>query len=1324
MACMDFTETLEFFGGSIFGEECRGDFSSIQSRIDDLQREADSSLPGTSNLDAKIIFLRAIFGLLIGNNAEASSSLFKLCDPAREFSITWKLRAFAYLNLFVAWWRFPPMLRFPIELGSFAGQLFAMQTGYFKNRQNLHDTLVQRLGEGTGLDQFERKVLLLLSSVSLHLSTEGTQHPSFPKTLGQPVPAVESDWSRIVRSLQLESVAVGCPEIARYLSRNLLEIEIARGAPDLDEKFRCLRDEYSTAEDWAGLASIYVLYADRILSPPFSSPLSLNLIATDSSNATIGNQKWDAIEASMWLNDDAMAQDHYLRAFENFERAGASRGCAAVQLRRGCIKHASALKASIQSPKWYEEIQAANHYFRMAHELFGQDIQNQHLVSTHKILLGITSGQGQDLVSHARLIGSSAFQNANPTVAQFCGLLMMRFGHRQWLDHSRSSIAFRCYECALGCFSSLQDQYLTLLATTSQLELHTYLSDHSQARALTEMVVPQFRVLLSTLKPFKDENLDQFRMWVKNLAIDFPPHIFHSYYYTRDLNALERWKEEVDRLENGESVELGTLLDRPDITNFLHDHGHQVESFSTLERQRRGDNVRLYQYYVADIESQAAFQEFDVDKAEDLLKALTVKIDSGIADILSTYTYTRLGDYEKARRVLDRIPNAILLNETVKQGISSNYTWSRSTAGSYFWSPNSVETALNVCVQAQHWVKAEQILKRIQTVSTSFLDIKGLDREGDMWHRLLHAGLISEHSDNLDEAFQLLLSSADVAERRRQGTTGEDARRASFFTLDSGEVFQGLARIALRFATSEESSPQDSPSSRRFGLRGKTWPEQALIFMEQGKARALLDSMMATRSQEKTDGLKSGASWAYKKRLYLDLLAVPAESRSDSEKAELQILERDLIIGQDIISELQSSDLLFDAATRPQTDLGAHYRVIPPNAAVIEFGFSQQGLIIFCIVSSGIRSTRQSKMTFIEARRIVFKYLKEVATEPSNKSSDRTKRLENLSRQLSDALLAPVTEDIHDKSHIIFIPSQPALVFPFSALLYDGKPLFLSKAVSQAPSLATLSKLLQKPHTIVSPKVSALAKPGTMKAGAKEPPLKMAGIEAITLGHTFNRSPTDVKNMSSADFRTVLSDSDIVHLSTHGHTDPRSPWQAWISLRERFRVVDLTSVACGASMVFFGACLSGLGKATIGNDVTGFSHSMLSSGASVYLGAVWRVDDVSTMLLVVLFYRGLAKGAGDVSVAEYWRRAQVSLYHKTLEELKALLDDILGGLDAAHAAGFEPEKFVKKGKAHLRNARDHLEMDPRDPFTWAPFIIIGNGNLRFDMRRETKAVGS
>ena len=1328
---MDLQEVLEFFDGGLFAEEYRGDLALIRSRIDDLQREADIQPPETSDLQAKVLLLRAILSLLIGDNAEASNLLFRICEPLGGFAQSWQLRSFAYLSLVIAWSRFPPILRFRAEVGSFAGELFAIQSGYAKNTQKIRDTLLQRFADGTETHQFERKMLLIFSSISLNMHIDTALHPSYPSNRSQSDATNRHDWSELVLSLQLEASASKCPKIERYLSRILLQVDIVRGASDLDDKFNYLINKCSSAQDWAGLASIYVLNADRILSPPFSSPLSLNLIAIDSANATIRNTQWDAVEASIWLNDDAKAQNHYARAIKYFEQTQAFRGCAAVHLRRGCIKHANALKATIKSSEWRNEIHAADYHLTKARELFGQDTQNQWLVSTHMIMLDITSGRAQDLVSRARLIGLSAVQNGNPIMAQFCGLLMMRFGQRQWLDYSRSKIAFWSYECALGFFESLQNQYLTFLATTSQLELYTILSNHAQSRALAEKVVPQFRGLLALFRSVKYESSynDLISGVVANLVIDFSPHVFRSYYYARDLSAMRRWREEIKLLENDTTLKLGSRLDRPEITDFLHRHGCQAENFSAVEHQRQEDMDRIYQYYVADIESQVAFEGFDVDKAEDILKCLqvqfsykehTVNDSLEMVDLLLINTYNRLGDHEQARQALGRIPDAILLNETVKQANSSDYTWSRKLPSLYVWSPASAENALGLSVQAQHWAKAERVMKRIQSASSSFLDIKSLDRDGDMWHRLLYAGLLAENLKTSEEALHLLLSSADVAEKRRQSTAGEDARRGSYFTSDSGELFQALTRVALRLAAFNESSPCESPLSEKFALVGKTWSEQALIFMEQGKARALLDSMLATRSRLETEGLNSAGSWLYKKRLYFDLLAIPAETRSDSETAELQTLEADLKRFGDLTSELQSSDLLFDAATQPQTKLEAHYSCIPQDAAVIEFGFSQQGLIVFCLASSGIRSIWQSKMTFVEARRVVFRYLTEVATQPLHRSADHTRKLAALSRQLSDELLAPVVKDIRDKSHVIFVPSQPALVFPFSALLYEGKPLFLSKAVSQAPSLATLSNLVRNSRIVVAPILSALAKPGSMKAGAKEAPLKMAGIEALTLGQTFGRAPMDVKNMSSDKFKDILSNSDIVHLSTHGHTDPRSPWQAWISLRDRFRVVDLTSVSCRASMVFFGACLSGLGKATIGNDVTGFSHSMLSSGALVYLGALWRVDDISTMLLVVIFYRDIAKSAGDIPVAEYWRRAQVSLYNKSLEEVKELIDDVLRGLDAAQAAGLEPEKFVKKGRAHLRNARDHLEMDPRDPFSWAPFIVVGNGDLRFDMRAEPK----
>ena len=61
------------------------------------------------------------------------------------------------------------------------------------------------------------------------------------------------------------------------------------------------------------------------------------------------------------------------------------------------------------------------------------------------------------------------------------------------------------------------------------------------------------------------------------------------------------------------------------------------------------------------------------------------------------------------------------------------------------------------------------------------------------------------------------------------------------------------------------------------------------------------------------------------------------------------------------------------------------------------------------------------------------------------------------------------------------------------------------------------------------------------------------------------------------------------------------------------------------------------------------------------------------------------------------------------------MDDVLRGSDAAQAADFEPERIVKKCKVHLRNAKGYLEMDLRDPFTCTPFVIVGNGDLGFEL---------
>ena len=79
-----------------------------------------------------------------------------------------------------------------------------------------------------------------------------------------------------------------------------------------------------------------------------------------------------------------------------------------------------------------------------------------------------------------------------------------------------------------------------------------------------------------------------------------------------------------------------------------------------------------------------------------------------------------------------------------------------------------------------------------------------------------------------------------------------------------------------------------------------------------------------------------------------------------------------------------------------------------------------------------------------------------------------------------------------------------------------------------------------------------------------------------------------------------------------------------------------------------------------------------------------------------------------------WRRAQCASYGKSVQKVKGVMSGIFHELDQARSVGYDPNKFVKKGLLHLRNARNHLDMDTLDPFTWAPFVIIGNGDRRLN----------
>lgn len=55
----------------------------------------------------------------------------------------------------------------------------------------------------------------------------------------------------------------------------------------------------------------------------------------------------------------------------------------------------------------------------------------------------------------------------------------------------------------------------------------------------------------------------------------------------------------------------------------------------------------------------------------------------------------------------------------------------------------------------------------------------------------------------------------------------------------------------------------------------------------------------------------------------------------------------------------------------------------------------------------------------------------------------------------------------------------------------------------------------------------------------------------------------------------------------------------------------------------------------IGNDVLGFSRAVLEAGTTAYMGALWMIDDVATMIVRVLFYGNMWERRSEgLAVAE------------------------------------------------------------------------------------------
>jgi hypothetical protein len=273
----------------------------------------------------------------------------------------------------------------------------------------------------------------------------------------------------------------------------------------------------------------------------------------------------------------------------------------------------------------------------------------------------------------------------------------------------------------------------------------------------------------------------------------------------------------------------------------------------------------------------------------------------------------------------------------------------------------------------------------------------------------------------LKKSLSELRESCDLAEAHRYEIEDADARMYSFGLLDVNVCFSTAARICTRLWALKE--PCDAGS----------WAMQALSFIERGKARSLLDALSTWDDTFPSDLKNAVRSFG--------------EDIAESSLATNQI-------GRDLDDER----------------LCRITKTLPDTTLVVVISYSDEGITILTVRKTELGPPIWVEVEWMEVVNSVESYLANIQIDPSKERTHETKKqLRKCVEKLSSLIIAPLTTEIKDAEDLIFIPSGCLFRFPFSALEFNGEPMFMhDKSTVIYPSLAVFEVLFKRSECLTS----------------------------------------------------------------------------------------------------------------------------------------------------------------------------------------------------------------------------------------------------------------
>ena len=306
--------------------------------------------------------------------------------------------------------------------------------------------------------------------------------------------------------------------------------------------------------------------------------------------------------------------------------------------------------------------------------------------------------------------------------------------------------------------------------------------------------------------------------------------------------------------------------------------------------------------------------------------------------------------------------------------------------------------------------------------------------------------------------------------------------------------------------------------------------------------------------------------------------------------------------------------------------------------------------------------------------------------------------------KLAAVLLAPWYQEQASPaaSHLIVVPDGRLAYLPFEMLPLPDKRLLADHlTVSYAPSLSTLIWLHARPVSTAPSVFVAFADPVISQSPADHPAalLLPAGHQLSPLPGTRGEAQAIARLFGADGVAFVGPDNTarrvrdaapryrIQHWATHSLLDEVDPDFSGLVVSpsagqapdseaadDLVTVYDLARLSLQADLVVCSACQTGLGTVRAGEGTIGMSKALLSAGARCVVLSLWPVPDRPTRRLMLAFYQALLRGE-------------------------------------------PPADALRTAKAEVRRGYPRIY---QYPFTWAAFVVIGDGTTRTSTQRDSR----